>query len=601
MVKSYFRVFYGRKFLHAHQGGSPIWFRPLAGLGIYDETFIAKPAYNAGLHPSALVLEDFNGDGEKDIAVLDFGCIGSKTSYEEITVFLGDNGSFINKKSFNVGNLDTTTVSIFLGRGDGSFSPAKQYEVGLSPYSVQTADFNEDGNLDIVGANFGTHDIYILLGLGNGDFEPVINFPVGQLPSVVCIDDFNGDGHQDLAVTNELSYTVSVYLGKGDGAFVYNADFVAGGRPTAIASGDFIMDGMPDLAMPNWHTSDVTITLNNFKEQADNLVVLGINNMHDSSASIVVDGRVVAAAEEERFTRKKHHIGFPVNAIVYCLKEAGITIKEVNVIGVSWKPWVLGVRIFNTLKAFPFSIKAFKAKASRGVGQMGNEWLELFTMKRIIERQFGKGKFKIEYVDHHLCHAISAFFVSPYEKAAVLTVDGAGEEDTTVLWIGEGNDLKRAKSIKLPHSLGQFYAAITGFLGFKIQSDEYKVMGMASYGEPEFADFFRKKVMRFSKDGLFRLNPYFIDYHLARQGIFFKDIIKILGKNRLPGEEVTQRHMNVAKSAQVVLEEVLFHVTNYLCKETKTDNLCLAGGVALNCVANGKLFQNTPFRRIFVQ
>lgn len=331
------------------------------------------------------------------------------------------------------------------------------------------------------------------------------------------------------------------------------------------------------------------------------MIVLGINNMHDASAAIVVDGKVVAAAEEERFSRCKHHIGLPVNAIKYCLDEVGITIKDLDVVALSWRPWVLRRRIFDALKSVSFSKRAFKAKARRGMGQMGNEWYQLFTMKRLIERHFGKGNFKLHYIDHHLCHAVSAFYVSPFEKAAALTVDGAGEEDTTVFWACEGTELKRIASIKIPHSLGQFYAAITGFLGFKIQSDEYKVMGMAPYGKPRFADFFRNEVFDIREDGTFRINSRFLDYHLARQGIFLEETIRVLGKNRLPDEEITNQHRDIAKSAQVVLEEVLFHMVNHLHNETKIDKLCLAGGVALNCVANGKLLENTPFSQIFIQ
>ncbi|HZX48577.1 MAG TPA: carbamoyltransferase [Nitrospirota bacterium] len=331
------------------------------------------------------------------------------------------------------------------------------------------------------------------------------------------------------------------------------------------------------------------------------MVVLGINNMHDASAAIVVDGSVVAAAEEERFTRRKHHVGFPLHAIRYCMEEAGVTIKDLDVIGVSWRPWVLRTRLVNAFKSLSISTKAFRAKTNRGMGQMGHEWYELFTMRRLIERHFGKGRFKFHYLDHHLCHAVSAFFPSPYEKSAVLTIDGAGEEATTTLWIGEGNEIRRVRSIKLPHSIGQFYSAVTGFLGFKMQSDEYKVMGMASYGEPRFAGLFRKEAVSVCEDGTFKLNPCFIDYHLARQGVFLKHTLKGLGKNRMPGEEITQRHMDIARSAQEVLEEVLFHLLNHFHKETGIDNLSMAGGVALNCVANGKLFDNTPFRQIFIQ
>jgi carbamoyltransferase len=331
------------------------------------------------------------------------------------------------------------------------------------------------------------------------------------------------------------------------------------------------------------------------------LIILGINNMHDAAAAIVVDGRVVAAVEEERFTRRKHQSGFPVNAIRYCLKAAGITMQDLDVVGIAWKPWVLQTRFLNALKALPVSTKAFRAKAQRGVGQLSREWAQLFAMRRLIERRFGQGRFILRYVEHHLCHAVSAFYVAPYQRAAILTVDGAGEKDATVFWIGEDTKITKLQAIRLPHSLGQFYAAITGFLGFQMQTDEYKVMGMAAYGEPSFAELFRKEAIRLDEDGTFRLNPYFIDYHLARQGSFLDHTIHRLGKNRLPDEAVTQRHMDIAKSAQVVLEEALFHVVNHLYKKTGLDKLCLAGGVAFNCVANGKLLVHTPFRHIFVQ
>ena len=164
------------------------------------------------------------------------------------------------------------------------------------------------------------------------------------------------------------------------------------------------------------------------------MIVLGINNMHDAAAAIVVDGSLVAAAEEERFTRIKHQVGFPANAIKYCLEEAGITLKDVDMVGVSWKPWVLGTRVLTAAKALAHSAHAFKAKATRGMGQMGHEWYELFFMRRLLEKECGGGKFKLRYVDHHLCHAISAFYVSPYERAAILSVDGAGEEASSPSW-----------------------------------------------------------------------------------------------------------------------------------------------------------------------
>ena len=330
------------------------------------------------------------------------------------------------------------------------------------------------------------------------------------------------------------------------------------------------------------------------------MLILGINNMHDAAAVLVCDGKVIAAAEEERFNRKKHTTGFPANAIRYCLKEAGISIKDVDYISVGWKYWVMKTRLWQALRSVIYSPKALKAKAQRGLGQMRHEWFELFRLRYLIEKNFGKGKFKIYYFDHHLCHAISAFFVSPFERAAILTIDGAGEEVTTMFAIGEGTKVKVLKTIKLPHSLGQFYASITSFLGFKIQCDEYKVMGLAAYGEPIYADFFRK-VIKPLPQGEFRYNIKILDYHLARKRIFLPTLTKVIGHPRHPGEAISQRHANVAASAQRILEEILFHFANYLYQKTKIKKLCLAGGVALNSVANGKLLFHSPFEHIFIQ
>jgi carbamoyltransferase len=331
------------------------------------------------------------------------------------------------------------------------------------------------------------------------------------------------------------------------------------------------------------------------------MVVLGINNMHDASAALVIDGRVVAAAEEERFVRVKHTKGFPKNAIKFCLDYAGITIGEVDIICASWKPYVLRVRAAQVLKTILRTPNAFKAKASRGLNQMCNEWAELFRLNKLIEKYVGKGKYKIEYLDHHLSHAASAFLCSPFEKAAILTVDGAGEADTTALWQGEGTQIKKIGSIQLPDSLGQFYSAVTGFLGFKIQHDEYKVMGLASYGEPIYADYLKNNVVKVLPKGLFVVDTYFIDYHLARNGDFRKNTGAIFGESRKKGEEVTKRHANVAASAQFVIEEAIFNILNHLYAVTELDNLCMSGGVAFNCVANGKILDRTPFKHIFIQ
>lgn len=332
------------------------------------------------------------------------------------------------------------------------------------------------------------------------------------------------------------------------------------------------------------------------------MYILGINNMHDASAALICDGKIIAAAEEERFTREKHMIGFPVHAIQYCLNEAGITINDIDLVAVAWKPWVLKRRILEAAKVLIYSRQAFKSKTSRGMGQMKNEWFQLFSMRSLIEKHFGKGKFKLKYIDHHLSHAASAFYVSPYDSAAVFTVDGAGEEATTVFWKGEGTKLTKIKAINLPHSIGQFYSAITAFLGFKVQADEYKVMGLASYGRPKYADYFKKDVLVTLPEGGFRLNHMFIDYHLARYGIFLPSTIDILGQPRKIENDVTSNHGDIAASAQKVVEDTIFHSLRYLYGKTGKENrLCMAGGVALNCVANGKITEHTEFKDIYIQ
>ncbi len=323
--------------------------------------------------------------------------------------------------------------------------------------------------------------------------------------------------------------------------------------------------------------------------------------MHDAAASLAIDGKIVAAAEEERFTRVKHQKGFPKNAMQFCLNYAGLKIGDVDIIRASWKPWVLRIRATQALKSVFTSPALFKAKASRGMGQMRNEWAELFTLRKLIEKHFGNGKYKVEYLDHHFSHAISTFICSPFEKAAILTIDGAGEADTTVLWKGEGTEIKKLKALRLPHSLGQFYAAVTAFLGFKIQADEYKVMGLAALGEPIYADYLRKNFIKLLSNGLFHVDPYLIDYHMARKGLFRKTTTDLFGKPRRKGEDVTKQHADVAASAQKIVEEAIFHMVNHLYKITKIDKLCLAGGVAYNCVANGKLLKETPFQEIFIQ
>ncbi len=331
------------------------------------------------------------------------------------------------------------------------------------------------------------------------------------------------------------------------------------------------------------------------------MLVLGLLNMRDAAAALVRDGRILAAAEEERFVRIKHVTALPVHAIRSCLRAAGVELAEVDEIAVPWKYWVLGRRAALAVGAMLRSPTLFRVKGQRGLERVTGEWLELAWLARKLHAQVGLGQARPVYLDHHLCHAASTFLVSPFERAAILVVDGASEAHTSMLAMGEGTDIKVLSRIDLPHSLGQFYAAMTAYLGFRPDHDEYIVMGLSAYGEPRFADIFRNHILRLLPDGAFHLNTRLLDFHLARVGIFTPGLLALLGPNRLAGEELIQRHRDMAASFQVVLEEALLHLGRHLKRLTKADHLCLAGGVAYNCVANSRIRRELEFREVYVQ
>jgi carbamoyltransferase len=323
--------------------------------------------------------------------------------------------------------------------------------------------------------------------------------------------------------------------------------------------------------------------------------------MHDASSALVIDGNIVAAAEEERFSRVKHTSGLPLHAMRYCLEAAGLRASDLDVVVAAWRPWVLRRRATLALKSALTSPHAFVSKAKRGAGQMGHEWKELFTLRGLLETHLGPGRYLVRYLEHHLAHAASAFLCSPHQEAAILTVDGAGEEDSTVMWHGNGRGMRKLGAIGLPHSLGQLYSATTAFLGFKVQHDEYKVMGLAAMGSPRFAPQLLDNVVNLREDGSFWIKPYFLDYHLARAGRFSAEVERLFGAPRRAEEDINERHADVAASVQHVLERALFNLLRHLHQRTQTRRLGLAGGVALNCTANGKIFANTPFEDVFVQ
>ncbi|MDQ3131493.1 MAG: carbamoyltransferase [Acidobacteriota bacterium] len=332
------------------------------------------------------------------------------------------------------------------------------------------------------------------------------------------------------------------------------------------------------------------------------MYILGLTTLGDSAAAIIKDGEIIAAAEEERFTRKKHQSGFPFLAVQYCLDEAGITIADVEHIGLYWKPWVLRHKAMQAVKAALISPGMFKARADRGVTGVGSSYLGMFKYPSLIRERFGKSNFKFHYLDHHQTHAASAFFVSPFETAAILTWDGTGEDTTTLFCKGAGNKIEVLKRIKLPHSLGQFYSAVTNYIGFDMfTGDEWKVMGLAAYGKPEYYDFLSKRVLTTDGNGGFNLNIKVLDHHLAKHYQFSDEVSKELGGPRAKGEELTERHWNIAASAQRVLEATAIHLVKQIKEMTGEENLCMAGGVAFNSVMNGRIFHETPFKRFYVQ
>jgi len=316
--------------------------------------------------------------------------------------------------------------------------------------------------------------------------------------------------------------------------------------------------------------------------------ILGLTTLGDAAATLINDGEIVAAAEEERFSRIKHHSGFPYEAIRYCLKEAGIGIADIAHVGLYWKPWVLRHKAFQALRSGLISPSMFRARVDRGVRQIGDSYLGMFGYPGLIRKHFGPGHFRFHFLEHHRCHAASAFFASGFPRAAIVSWDGTGEDTTTLFSLGDDRDIRALKRIKLPHSLGQFYSAVTNFIGFDMfAGDEWKVMGLAAYGEPKYYDFFARRVLTLNGDNEFRLNIRVLDHHLAKRYRFSDEIVKELGPPRRADDELTKRDWDVAASAQKVLEDTALRLVNWLHRETGEENLCMAGGVAFNSVMNG--------------
>jgi carbamoyltransferase len=331
--------------------------------------------------------------------------------------------------------------------------------------------------------------------------------------------------------------------------------------------------------------------------------ILGLSAYyHDSAACLVIDGVIIAAAQEERFTRKKHDAAFPVHAIKYCLQEAKIEPADLDHVVFYDKPFLKFERLFETYLAF--APKGFKSFATSLPVWLKDKLFQKSVISDAFKDAFNKDidwTSKLLFSEHHLSHASSAFFPSPFEEAAVLTMDGVGEWTTTSLAIGSGNTLSVHKEINFPHSLGLLYSAFTYYTGFKVNSGEYKVMGLAPYGEPKYAKLIKDHLIDIKEDGSFHMDMSYFSYctDLTMTNDKFDDLFG--GPPRQSEGALTQREMDLAASVQAVTEEVVIKLAKGIRKSTNQKNLCLAGGVALNCVANGKLMRENVFDNIWIQ
>jgi carbamoyltransferase len=333
------------------------------------------------------------------------------------------------------------------------------------------------------------------------------------------------------------------------------------------------------------------------------MYILGISAFyHDSAACLIKNGEIIAAAQEERFTRKKHDAGFPYHAIHYCLKEASISASQIDNVVFYEKPFVKFERLLETYLAFaPKGFASFaKAMPLWIKDKLFQKSALVKELKSTLDESINWSELLL-FSEHHLSHAASAYYPSPFESAAVLTLDGVGEWTTTSLAVGKGRDLKVVKEIHFPHSLGLLYSAFTYYTGFKVNSGEYKVMGLAPYGEPCYADLIKEKLITVSEDGSFQLDMSYFDYAtgLTMTNRKFDELFG--GPPRTSETELTQREMNLAASVQKVTEDIILELAKGIAQETGERNLCLAGGVALNCVANSILLREKIFDNIWIQ
>ena len=327
------------------------------------------------------------------------------------------------------------------------------------------------------------------------------------------------------------------------------------------------------------------------------IAILGISAFyHDSAAAIIVDGKIIAAAQEERFSRKKHDSSYPFNAVEFVLKEAKLKLSEVNYIAFYEKPFLKFERLLETYVAFaPKGFKSFSMSMPLWLREKLFQKKVIFNELKNHDEKFNDMD-KIYFSEHHFSHAASAFYPSPFNDASILTLDGVGEWATTTMAKGNGNKLEIVKEIHFPHSIGLLYSAFTYYTGFKVNSGEYKVMGLAPYGDPIFKNLILDNLIDIKNDGTFRLNMDFFNYATGLT-MTNEKFSKLFGKpvRNSKKDLLTQFHMDVAASIQLVTEEIVLKLAKSIAVENESKNLCMAGGVALNCVANGKIHKEEIF------
>ncbi len=331
----------------------------------------------------------------------------------------------------------------------------------------------------------------------------------------------------------------------------------------------------------------------------DQVTILGLNDSN-SAAAIIQDGKLIAMAREERFSRVKFDDAYPAQSVNYCLKEAGVTLKEVDHVVFAWNPGheLEPQDAAAAVRYHKHFLHYIPNNLLRHIG--GDKRNKRIT--GISEQiQFLEGNIDLHFLPHHQCHAASAFFVSPYEKAAVLTIDAYGDDVTSECFFGEGNNIRTISQTLFPHSMGQVYAAVTQFLGYRANSDEWKVMGLSSYGNLEYYDRFAKVVWFDKEIGELRFDLDYFKFYLWHPRRYSDKFIKVFGPERYSNDELTERHWNIAASFQKRVEDVVLEMCAYIHGKTGVDNLCLAGGVAMNSKMNGRILQETPFSEIWVQ